>query len=357
MKSQLLQLLLKRRKSKKTSSDPVPQKNTPPSDGKFHPEADGSYKVKTIEFADLKDTTRQGRRIPIKVHYPVSNGSSQERFPVIVFSHGGGGHWDANYAQARHLATHGYCVLCLEHVGSNTEKMRQGGRFSANLQAISHDSAEVLGRPKDVSFALDRAEEWQKSHPVLKGCLDLGRVGMIGHSFGAYTTLVVCGAQTALDWITPTVAPGKGLAPPMRDPRIRVGVALSPQGPGEPFFLETSYKGVNIPLLGITGSKDDKPGSTPENRLRCFALIPKGDKYLVWLENADHTAFSDPTGSGKRSLPSQARENAQPIVRAATLLFFNGYLRDNKAHLKSLTAQELKPLCKGVISSVRVQLK
>lgn len=323
------------------------------ADAPRKPEADGPLATRTIEFADLVDAARDGRRLPIKVHLPDWNGS----FPVVVVSHGGGGSWDANHAQARHLASHGYAVLALEHPGSNTEVMRKGMRFVANLQAMTRDATEVLGRPRDVSFALDQAERWNQGHAELKGRLDLGRVGMMGHSYGAYTTLVACGARPALDWLVPPVPPGSGLGPDLGDPRIKACVALSPQGPGEPFFLETSYATINRPVLGISGSRDAQQGTTPENRRRYFELVPPGDKMFIWLANADHAAFSDSSGSKRSGLPSRSRADVQPIVRAATLLFFESHLRGNAEAGAQLSEPGLRPLAGGVVSKVEVLRK
>jgi predicted dienelactone hydrolase len=260
-------------------------------------------------------------------------------------------------AQARHPSSHGYVVLALEHTGSNVEKMKNGFRFEKNLKAMTRDSNEVLGRPKDVSFALDMAEEWNRSHPELKGKLDLARVGMLGHSFGSYTTLVICGARPALDWIAPSVAPGKGLGPDLSDARVKACVALSPQGPGEPFFLETSFATINRPILGITGSSDVSQDLPPENRRRFFALLPPGNKIFLWLANADHNGFSDSTGSGKLKLGSKSRDDVQPIVRAATLLFFEAHLRANKEADKALSAETLKPLLHGIVNDLALQRK
>ena len=307
----------------------------------------------TIEFPDLKDEHRGGRRVPIKIHVPQQQG----KWPVVVFSHGGGGNWNANFAQASHLAGHGYAVLCLEHVGSNTERMKEGLRFMDNVKAMTRGSSEVLGRPKDVSFALDVAEEWNRTHPEFKGRLDLERVGVIGHSFGAYTTLVVCGARPALDWLTPPVSPGKGLGPDLSDPRVAAGVALSPQGPGEPFFLDTSYASVKRPLLGITGSRDKQQGAPPEHRRRFFELLPPGGKMFIWLANADHLGFSDSKGSGQRSLPSTSRADAQPLVRAATVLFFNATLREDKEAESALSYEALSSLLRGVVNEMEIQKK
>jgi len=318
-----------------------------------NPDKPGPLELQTIEFADLHDNHRGDRRVPIKIHLPVNKGP----WPVIIVSHGAGGHWDANYAQALHLASHGYAVFCLEHIGSNTARLKQGWRFIRNLKAMTRDSDEVLNRPTDISFALDCATIWNKEQGTLRGLLDLEHVGVLGHSFGAYTTLVVCGMRPALDWLTPSVGPGKGLGPDLSDPRVDAGVALSPQGPGEPFFHDASYQSLNRPLLGITGSKDKQQGAPPENRRRFFELIPAGGKVFIWLNNADHTAFSDSSGTGLRSLHSKSRNDVQPIVRASTLLFFDAWLKGNKEAEAALSEHSLRPLLRGVVDGLEVHKK
>jgi predicted dienelactone hydrolase len=130
------------------------------------PQADGPLSTRTIEFADLADAARGGRRVPIKVHLPSWTGS----FPVVVLSHGAGGHWDANFAQARHLASHGYVVLALEHVGSNTERMRRGMRFAANLRSMTRDADEVLGRPALRSTRRHAGTRAMPSSPACSTC-------------------------------------------------------------------------------------------------------------------------------------------------------------------------------------------
>jgi predicted dienelactone hydrolase len=317
------------------------------------PQDDGPLTTRTLEFTDLTDSARGGRRVPIKVHLPQWNGP----FPVVVVSHGAGGNWDANHAQARHLASHGYIVLALEHVASNTDRLRQGMRFGANLKAMTHDAAEVLGRPRDVAFALDQAQRWNDEHAALKGVLDLARVAVMGHSFGAYTALAACGARPALDWLVPRVEPGQGLGPDLRDARIKACVALSPQGPGEPFFRDDSFATVDRPVLAISGSRDEQQGAPPENRRRCFELLPPGGKVLLWLANADHFAFSDASGSRRTNLPSRSRADVQPLVRAATLLFLQAQLRGDAQADARLSEPGLQALARGVVRRVEVLRK
>ncbi len=334
-------------------------------------------KVDILEYPDLADATRmqasaqQGarprllprnrppevpaaRKVPIKVHLPSGSGP----FPVVVVSHGAGGDWDTHFAQAQDLAAHGYVVLCVEHVGSDRKRLMQGAQPMKNLDAMIRDSQEVLARPKDISFAIDQAARWNQAEGKLKGKFDLERVGVMGHSFGAFTTMVICGMRPALDWMTPRVEPGKGLGPDLRDPRVKCGVALSPQGVGEPFFVEASFASLRAPLLGISGTKDAQQAGQPaQNRKDAFALWPAGAHKFVWLENAGHVDFTDSSGAERRALPSKTRDDVQPVTRAATLYFLDANLKDDAEAGKRLSVEGLKPLLRGEVSKVEVLSK
>ena len=320
--------------------------------------------VELLEFLELVDTARPGkatgagpagRNVPIKVHLPQGPGP----FPVVVVSHGAGGDWDTHFGQAQDLAAHGYAVLCIDHVGSDRERLKAGGlRVMKTIEAMTRDADEVLARPRDVSFALDRATEWNRTHARLRGTLDLQRVAVMGHSYGAYTTMTVCGMRPALDWLTPRVEPGKGLGPDLGDRRVTCGIALSPQGPGEPFFVDESFAGLRVPLLGITGSKDDQQADRPAlQRKDAFRLWGGTGHRLVWLANARHNDFTSSPGTTGASLPSATRQDVQPATRAATLAFLDLYLKGDADAAKRLTQEALKPLLRGEIDSVDVLAK
>jgi predicted dienelactone hydrolase len=311
----------------------------------------GSLDTAVITFDILEDAKRDRRPVRMKVHHPQGPGP----YPCVIVSHGAGGDVNTHFAHARHLATHGYIVVCVEHRGSNSDVLRKSFRKLRALEDMTHDRREVFARPEDVSFALDVVARWNRNHPVLQRRFDLEKVGMLGHSFGAATTLMLCGARVATKWLLPKVSSDGELGPSVREKRIRCGVALSPQGPGEPFFSETSYDSMQTPVLGISGTNDQvQNGLPPKSRLDAFSLWPKGEHQFVWLENARHIDFTDATGSGSQMLPSPTRAAVQPVLLAATLIFLNQHLRPSADNGDRLSVSSLRRYLTGEIDSVSV---
>ncbi|MHC4600557.1 MAG: alpha/beta hydrolase [Planctomycetota bacterium] len=324
-------------------------------------EAAGPFSVRVFEFGDARDSARENRRVPIKVHAPAGEGP----FPLVVLSHGGGGNWDANLYQARHLASHGYVVACVEHVFSNNKIIRhymtgRGGRmkFWDALQRITTDPRAVLERPRDVSFAIDSAVSWNDSHEGLKDRIDAKKIAVMGHSYGAFTTLVVCGARPILDHLKPEVGEGSGLAGDLSDPRVTFGLAMSPQGLGTTFFGRESYKTLAKPLVCLSGTKDTMKGARgeilpPGGRLRAFVeFYPRGDKHMLWLRNADHMCFS--RGPRAHIFPSPALQDGQHIAKAVMVLACDAYLKDSKEAKDHLGDEYLNTLCGPVVTKVTV---
>lgn len=316
--------------------------------------AAGPFPVRTLSFRGLTDASRDGREVPIKVHLPQGAGP----FPVVIVSHGAGGDWDSHAGQNQHLASYGYAVLALEHTGSNTERLRRGGpRLMQTLMEMIVDREEVLGRPLDITFAIDRAEEWTASHAELRGRLDVKRVGLMGHSFGAYTTMVIGGMRPALNWLKPARANSGVLGPDLRDRRVACGVALSPQGVAEPFFVADSFRSLAMPLMGISGTLDRQQGDHPAiGRYEAFALWP-ADQHrhrFVWMNNARHLDFTSAPSQGNLAVPSPTRADVQPVARVATLLFFDWHLKNDPAAGQALSSAGLAPYLRGAVDGVAV---
>ncbi|MFH1282665.1 MAG: hypothetical protein ABII27_03265 [bacterium] len=319
----------------------------------------GPYAVQTEEFTDLIDPDRDNRNVPLKVFFPEEG----ENYPLVIMSHGAMGNLESMIYQAEHLASHGYVVICTEHVFSNSKIMkyyrsRAGGRKSLKqiIQIMLRDTRERLQRPRDISFAIDKAEIWNKSNKTLKNKINANKIAVMGHSYGAYTTLLICGAQTILDTLNPSVDPGKGLAGDYSDVRVKFGLALSPQGPGL-LFNEDSYKTIDRPLVCLSGTKDlqesvasGKP-LPAETRLKPFLLAPPKNKYCLWLENADHLSFAQ--NKATVFLPSRVRKDVQRITKAMMVISCDHFLKGKKEASEKLNKEYFNSLCGRVVAKIK----
>jgi predicted dienelactone hydrolase len=97
--------------------------------------------------------------------------------------------------------------------------------------------ANFLLRVQDVPAVLNQLEIWNAASTIpLRGRLDLKKVGMSGHSFGAVTTQAV-GSETL---------PAVGQR--FTDSRIRAAIVLSPSAPSRGNAAQ-AFGAVRIPLL------------------------------------------------------------------------------------------------------------
>jgi predicted dienelactone hydrolase len=267
----------------------------------------------------VTDTNRH-RDIPIRVYLPAKTNTA----PVVLFSHGLGGNRLGSAYLGRHWAARGYVAVFLQHAGSDdgvwkNQPLRERNR--AMRDAAS--GANFLLRVKDVPAVLDQLERWQNTtkHP-LAGRLDLRRIGMSGHSFGAVTTQAVSGQAP----------PGGGQ--PLTDRRIKAAIAFSPSEPatGSP---AQAFGQVTIPWLLMTGTKDVARlgsatigASSVEQRLSVFPALPPGSKYEIVLNDAEHSAFTD------RALPGETgrrNPNHHRAILALSTAFWDAYLKGDAA--------------------------
>jgi predicted dienelactone hydrolase len=272
----------------------------------------GDIAVHDLEFTDSK----RDRRLPLRVYLPAEKMGPQ---PVILFSHGLGGSRNAATYLGRQWASRGYVAVFLQHPGSDEDVWRGvalGSRRSTLTRAANGEQLNL--RKGDVSAVLDQLEVWnrQADHELV-GRMDLQRVGMSGHSFGARTTQQVSGETTS-------VRRGSAV-----EKRIRAAVIMSPGVPatGNP---QRAFGQVKLPWLLMTGTHDDSPigEQTPESRRRVYAALPPGDKYELVLNQAEHSVFGDRPGE-RKTPPSRAAHHRS--IKALTTAFWDAYLREDPA--------------------------
>ena len=260
----------------------------------------------------VNDSARH-RDIPIRVYLP----SSSAPAPVVLFSHGLGGSRAGSSFLGEHWAGRGYVTVFLQHPGSDDSVWKnQPGeqRMVALKKAASLDN--FLLRVRDVPAVLNQLELWNsaKNHQLF-GRLDVTRIGMSGHSFGAVTTEAVSGETL----------PASGQK--FTDPRIKAAVVFSPSAPelGDP---AKAFGAVKIPWLLMTGTKDVSPigHADMRSRLAVYPALRGAPKYEVVLNNAEHSVFTD------RALPGDQEPrnpNHHRAILAISTAFWDAYLRKN----------------------------
>jgi len=245
----------------------------------------------------------------VKLYFPKAGAGP---FPVILFSHGLGGTRDGYEYLGRHWASHGYVVIHLQHPGSDDSAWRGGARPMQALQSAAANPTNALHRPLDVRFALDQLAALNQTNSRLRSRLDLDRVGLGGHSFGAYTVLACIGQR-----------PGFG-GPSLADSRIKAGIAMSSPVPAR--VRPATYADVTVPVFHLTGTRDDSPiGRTGiEERRVPFDRISHAPQLLLTLQEGDHMIFSG-RGAAGRDVARDRRQHE--VILASTTAFWDAWLK------------------------------
>jgi len=240
----------------------------------------GSYPVEVIIY-NWVDSIRN-REVPVKIYYPKSD---KEIFPIIIFSHGLGGSRDGYEYLGQYWASHGYVSVHIQHKGSDIYVWKNSKNPYQDMKKAIKNVNNFINRPKDVSFAIDRMEKMNNENTLLKEKLDMKKIGVAGHSFGAFTALASSGRVL----ISPF---GKKIN--LSDPRIKACIAMS--SPAQSVKRDRkSYANFSLPCFHMTGTLDDSPISNTKADARRipFDCINKGDQYLVIFKDGDHMIFSD----------------------------------------------------------------
>jgi predicted dienelactone hydrolase len=247
------------------------------------------------------------RVVPVKVVLPRGPGP----FPVVVFSHGLGATREAYAYLGERWARAGLATVYLQHAGTDSGIFRGRVDRKAAMKAAVADAENLHARPRDVAFVIDRLAALARTSPSLRGKLDLARIGVAGHSLGAWTSLVTAGQRAGA---------------PLADPRPRAVAALSaPVGLARGDRALT-FGGVRIPLILMTGTLDVSPiaDCTPAERRIPYDHAGSPEKLLVVFAGGDHWIFS---GRGYKRAPLASDLRFQELIAEATAAFWRAYLR------------------------------
>ena len=209
------------------------------------------------------------------------------------------------------LAEHGYTVLLPDHPGSNYRQqklMLAGDRPPPGPE-------ELRLRPLDVSAVIDAVA----GAKLLAGrSLNTDSVGVVGHSWGATTTLQLAGAiptdrklnkrcgdlkepERNISWVLQCSWLSGIQTAGLADPRVKAVVAVSP--PLRLLFEPSSRNNLNAKVLLVSGSRDWVVPSGPEaiRPMRESGAIQLGHR-LVLVGGADHFNLSSVRGEAQPAL-------------------------------------------------------
>jgi predicted dienelactone hydrolase len=284
------------------------------AESKYDPLAVSAEQLpKPLDFV-VKDNDREDREIPLRVYFPLTKSPA----PVVLFSHGLGGTNRGSAFLGKHWAARGYVAVFVQHPGSDDSVWRDqplAKRLEAMRRAAGLEN--FMLRVKDIPVVLDQLERWnQNANHALAGRLNMNKLGMSGHSFGAVTTQAVSGQTFPLGGTTFT------------DKRIKAAIPFSPNCPRKAIEPNQAFGGVKIPWMLMTGTKDVAPigDQDVKSRLAVFTALPPGGKYELVLDNAEHSVFTE------RPLPGDKEKrnpNHHRVILALSTAFWDTYLSNN----------------------------
>lgn len=274
----------------------------------------------------------QNATIPVAVLYPTDELARTERFgpyslevareahvsgselPVVLLSHGGGGTPWAYRDLAKRLATSGFVVVLPEHIGN-----------SRSDNSLERKAANLENRPRHVSLAIDAVF----ADGLIGPHLESDRVGVIGHSIGAYTALAAAGGKA---WTAPRETEDRQPRPVKVIPDSRIQ-ALALLMPATFWFPEGSLREIDIPILIRTGSRDEMTPPSHGDAVKAGVADASLVEHTV-ISGAGHfsimstfpAALASPAFPPSQDPDGFDREAYQPTLFADLERFFIGVL-------------------------------
>lgn len=216
------------------------------------------------------------RSLVVRVTAPIRG----SRLPILILSHGNRLSREDYRQLVDWWARAGYVIVHPDHADASTD----GFPPAANPPGMWQTRVE------DIHRVLDALPAILRQVPGLAARADLKTIGMVGHSLGGLTTMMIDGA-------TPQFDTG-GI--PIADARVKATLLLAPTGKGTDLlptwtlranFVNVDFSTLRGPILLVAGGTDDAAplaGRGVQWRRDPYRLTPPGVACMVVVAGAGH---------------------------------------------------------------------
>lgn len=256
----------------------------------------------------------------------VSN--KEDKYPILLFSHGFGSTRMQSISQMEELASHGYIVVSVDHTNDAAyTKFPDGREVTNQADAYSYsydieDEKDVKTRSKDMGHVLNQLTMLNGKDPqsLFTGKMDMDKIGIFGHSYGGSTA-----AQALLD--DSRISAGINIDGPLHEP-------VASSGFEQPFMFI-----LNEDYLYLSDEEIQYTNITPEEFQKYHDKITdladfhykegiKGDTFMLTFIAGDHYTFTDfPYLSPLLSWNIDVNQFHQ-VMNGYILAFFDHYVKD-----------------------------
>lgn len=278
--------------------------------------------------------------------------SQYSSYPLIIINPGFGSSRFLHTSQAENLASHGYIVAVIDHTYNTFGTVFPDGRITTcktndffspeNDYQTEMDNRDNIGKvlTDDVTFTLNQFELINSGQipSSLKGKLDLGHIGVYGHSIGgataydsSYDSRITAGIN--LDGGLYRLRDRKGLNKPFLFICAESGFEKLKM-----VMNDYAYTDEELKEMGVTREWKNKEIEDKKVELEHIRKVVDNGGEVVYIENSEHLNFTDvqffsPIFKMFGATGKINTERADYIVNAYTLDFFNKFLKNEHGSL------------------------
>lgn len=278
---------------------------------------------------------------------------SEQKFPLVVISHGYTDYRALMFYLAEHLTSHGYVVISIDHTDSTNAEVDFDKAPSSGFPST------LLNRARDQQFVLDH---FSRQDDALAGAIDFDNATIIGYSMGGYGAINTVGgcysfSSTGLELFGFPAELAAALAPVFSsckaaredvDARWKAMVAFAPWGGELNVHDLDSLADIEVPSFYIAGDQDDISGYE-DGVKKLFTHTGSDNKYMLVYENARHNiakhpapkvAFNNDLDIGHYFEPAWNSETINRVNEHMVLAFLNCHIKQQDRYCDFLPTRE-----------------